>query len=698
MRWLPCAVVAIAVAGALVSCESDSLPTEPSLESRETVTKLELQRIEASGGLPALLARWPRQADAVRYEWRIVRDSDSDPAWQSTKRTELEIPLDESSNELMRLELRAVDANGRTVGVPQTRGFNAHSIAPTVHISYPAIGWDRCQDSSTHVYFEWVGEDEDSPFGLPRESRWILLEVESCMTRIEYRETKPFDAIADDDPRWSEWKRYRPRGHNAELPESVELADLEPGRFFLFAVQVRDQHRLVNLGFQWGWNVRSIGISTSPKFPVLTVEEELLGSSDFAGPNGRSEYELISGYATRFHVEASAEQYSGRIDAVRYGWDLLDPADPDDPGWDGAWQDYETRSDPTPRSFDGGVHEFTVQVRDSAGGLTRARYALRILPLPPLAERKELLLIDDDRRSLGDSDARWADLIDAALPDGAEWDAIDASTEPQRVTLATLLRYRAVVWRTSMSTYSFFATHFPEGARQYNWVETYQRYAGNMLRVGPGAVRSTLPDAAGTVWPAALQGMPAPLGVGGGAPGYAAELFCLDVLDVVRPPIGFIWGEHNTIGRIMRRLPCDGLASATPAPEFAARFVSAASLPALRPSAPRVDRDPIYQLHNEEFFDWNATERPLVVEPRDCIVPMFRWSSYGAEGMSDPGSCEASAVDGAPTAVASFAASDTRPWPGTADFLWGFDPLAFEQEDVVAALSWIFGEHWQLAP
>ena len=63
------------------------------------------------------------------------------------------------------------------------------------------------------------------------------------------------------------------------------------------------------------------------------------------------------------------------VEAYRYGWDLLDPDDPDDPGWVIPWL---TELNASTQTFSQGIHGFTVQVRDDQGRLTRGSFLLDV--------------------------------------------------------------------------------------------------------------------------------------------------------------------------------------------------------------------------------------------------------------------------------------------------------------------------------
>lgn len=105
--------------------------------------------------------------------------------------------------------------------------------------------------------------------------------------------------------------------------------------------------------------------------PVLTVTEAATGSWTFQGLAAEDGLvQVLAGTPLQFSWLAGPGDAADPVDAYRYGWDLVDPEDPFDPGWEVPWQ--LVLSAPA-RTFQDGAHSFTVQVRDDLGRLTRGR-------------------------------------------------------------------------------------------------------------------------------------------------------------------------------------------------------------------------------------------------------------------------------------------------------------------------------------
>ncbi|MFO7653553.1 MAG: hypothetical protein R6X25_06990 [Candidatus Krumholzibacteriia bacterium] len=104
--------------------------------------------------------------------------------------------------------------------------------------------------------------------------------------------------------------------------------------------------------------------------PILTVQEPLLGDWTFTLPTSEPlPLDVRAGAMLHFSWIADASHYGGAVDGYRYGWDLIDPDDPFDPGWASPFQ-ADLLSAPAV-SFTAGTHMFCAVARDDAGAETR---------------------------------------------------------------------------------------------------------------------------------------------------------------------------------------------------------------------------------------------------------------------------------------------------------------------------------------
>jgi hypothetical protein len=120
--------------------------------------------------------------------------------------------------------------------------------------------------------------------------------------------------------------------------------------------------------------------------PVLDVFEPGFGAWSFEGTDDPLVVlEVPAGEILNFSWQGDASGYGGTIEGYRYGWDVMDPNDPNDPGWATGFQP-DLLSAP-PQSFAGGVHNFYVVVIDDAGGMTWGGFQLEVQPPISLTTR-----------------------------------------------------------------------------------------------------------------------------------------------------------------------------------------------------------------------------------------------------------------------------------------------------------------------
>lgn len=233
--------------------------------------------------------------------------------------------------------IRAIDNEGAADPTPATVSFTATTLSPGVTIDLPVyIPFNSCVSAARVLTFGWTGTDPDNPEDEPADVRYMLLPIggpnDPCLTETVFR-AQAGTLIQSDDPRWSRWIAY---GAPQDSGRSVTLPRQDVGNSYLFVVQGRDVAGAVTPTFNWGVNVRHIRIGTD-KFPLLTVSETFLGTSTFVSTNGLKTFEIVSDQPLEFEWGGDASSYAGLIEAFRYGFNISDPDDPNDPGWAVAW-------------------------------------------------------------------------------------------------------------------------------------------------------------------------------------------------------------------------------------------------------------------------------------------------------------------------------------------------------------------------
>jgi len=653
--------------------------------------------------------------------------------------------------------IRSVDQDGAPDESPATVSFTATTIAPTITIDKPTYRpTNSCISSARGLTFGWKGNDPDDTVGDPAYVRYALvnvtdvnvpgkppLEEGACLTETEYKALNPVPYFRDED--WSEWIPY-------DAPEDsgrvVTFPVKDFGQSFFFAVQAKDVAGAVTPTFVWGRNLRHVLI-TPGKFPLLQVTEKFLGTANFTGPNAIKGFEIVAGQPLEFRWEASGEAYAGIIEAYRYGWEIQDVNDDEDPGWAVSWGKGANFLRAPVRTFQQGSPNFVVQVRDNSGSITRGTYQFEVIQITPRAQQFDLLFIDDfglgetpNERAIA---SRWRDMWQSMLVGRVvnfepAVDYIDAFTDGLLVNFRLLNEYKSVIWFTTGGnpTTVFTGQLRPSpGFAKYNWLEVYQAKVGNILFIGPIAtfgmvedLQLNLPIIYGTEDPPP-DGLGCERQVDGscipvGTLRWPFTGWCLEASDFVRPNAGRRFGEEIG-GEQTTTLRCDYLFRAEVAPDFLARFPSAnGNVEDLTVdcSSPRIPDGNIfpssegapYRFPWEEFYNTNvAPKLQVTISPRDCQVPMFlhraaRDEVYppdcpnagepivaGADSLCSPAGNDRSPIDGAPVGIVSNVYTNSKQLPGSSDFLWGFHPLAFRLDRVQAALLWIIEQNWDIA-
>jgi hypothetical protein len=625
--------------------------------------------------------------------------------------------------------LRAVDNDGVGDPTPATVSFTATTLTPIIAIDIPAAQTTTsCVSAARVLTFGWTGQDPDAANLEPASVRYLLYEVPGCYTRTQYERENPLASVPD--ALWSPWIPYRAAQDSGRI---VTLRRQDLLRSFFFAVQAKDVAGAVTPTLEWGENVRHVQIADGNR-PLLTVSEPFLGTFDFSGPGTIQSFEIVSGQPLQFSWTAGASSYAGIVEAFRYGWEVQDYNDSNDPGWAVGWGLGELYRRANPRSFGQGTPNFVVQVRDNSGTVTRAIFQFDVIQVARRDEQRDLLLVQDWPRgntALESNlerkwDDRWNSLLLGRVTNfDRGTDVLDTHDDPTGFTFRRLNNYKGVIYFNKGSD---FKTQFHEllaplstTATRYNWFEVYQARVGNVLFCGPQSMNGTI-EFNPPVWrlPVVFNvpdggdlGFGTALSVDGstfnrGTLRYPYTAWCLEAIDSVRPAPGQIFGELIGAGRLRTR-ECDAMVRAVVDDDFLNAYPSArGEVNDLRPTS---ERDAqfgqtiaYYQFDREEFYNANVTRRDVSLSVRSCQQTMYRLRARREEGWVDrpdslcfPEHRLVSSLDHAPVAIASTVYAQTKQLPGAEDYLWGFHPLAFDLGDLRSALLWILRERWHLS-
>jgi hypothetical protein len=668
--------------------------------------------------------RW-RRTSATDSTFSVSADLDSFPPDAHDPRRD---PGHVRYWQMHTLFTRAVDNEGQADPTPASISFTATTLAPTVQITSPAIHTtNTCVGTSRVLTFGWVGDDPDDLSRRPVAVRYVLSEVPKCLLRGEYEAANPLASLPDSA--WTDWIAYNAPGDSGRV---VTYNRLELGRKLLFAVQAKDRAGAVTPVFEWGVNVLHLDVNPT-KRPLLHVSEPSLGEIESASTSTVSTAEVIGSQLLTYTWSASASEYGGVITAYRYGWDVQDVNDRNDPGWAVQWGQGDFFRRAPPHSFTGGNHNFVVQVLDNSGTLSRVLYQLNVVAVKPRSQQRPLLLVEDWPRSTNanetaldvDWDSRWIYLLGGRAGGFGPADVLDTADDPLRYTFRTFNDYRAVVYFTKGGdTRTRFYANFAAATRRessFNWLELYQQRIGNVLFIGPQAMYNAF-ESGSPVWKLPViftAGEAPPLGFGQvtGADGrkypvgvarYPYTAFCVDAVDYVRPPPGDIYGEFLGVETQKRTRDCDAMSTAAVDSGFLGQYPSARGIVDDLP--PRPERTArfatswgLYRLDREEFYNRNITTRSVELTTRPCQQVMYRLRARRDQGYIAapdiacyPLQRARSVLDGVPVAIVSTVYSQTKPVPGSEDYLWGFNPLAFQLDHVRTSLRWIFDERWQI--
>jgi subtilisin-like proprotein convertase family protein len=436
--------------------------------------------------------------------------------------------------------VRAVDEDGAVDSTPAYISFNATTLLPTVAVVGPSavIGQLGAARVPPSVAFLYSGTDPDFGLGLPTRIRFLwkralmdedLPSEHYANSKIEVEENMGF-LVSFDDSSWSPWQPFAQQEDNRRVAYDNQPKEdnFDPPRriYYLFAAQVQDTAGAVSIDRSYGENVIHVWVVATA--PLLTIFENYLGMQATTGLNLVVSQDIASGQELNFSWGATADSYAGIIESYRYGWDVLDPDDPNDSGWALAPGNSPMHRRSPTMSFSSSVHTLTIEVRDNSGQMTRAVYRLSVVQAPPPEDQLPLLLVDDvfDRQSNG-----WVGPAPARLPldndiyrDEFYLGALTGSggvvnfdvgrdivdIEADAFNYRSIVRYRAVLWNGRLTTQSFVyrnlamytnPTGIPEFyVDRYNWLAAYQKRIGNLLFCSTRAMNSFLPEPPAQGW------------------------------------------------------------------------------------------------------------------------------------------------------------------------------------------------------
>jgi len=425
--------------------------------------------------------------------------------------------------------VRAVDDKGGVDPTPAHISFTSVTLLPTVRLTGPTavVNQITAERLPTSVSFQFQGDDPDFVTGLPTHYRYLWKRAirangQYCFVRSVYQAEYEYLASFADSA-WSSWRPYPREDENRRvtLPNQPQFDSQGNIIYYLFAVQVQDTAGAVSIGRGYGRQVANVRISSNLA-PVFTLVETYLGRFVGGGPNQQRNFDIAAGQPLNFSWSGDASDYAGQIVSYRYGWNVTDVNDPNDPNWELPEGNTPQHRRAPQTSFQSGVHTLTVQVTDNSSQVSRWSIILNVVPVPDPENQLPMLWVDDvfDQNSNAWSSAppnvipldndQYRDTFWLAALSGpggvAGWnpDLHTIDTEDSQITYRDAVEFRNLVWigrYVSGANSAISGLFRPVGvqnrddADRYNWLVPYQADVGNVLLTGQRILNSFLAEA-----------------------------------------------------------------------------------------------------------------------------------------------------------------------------------------------------------
>jgi hypothetical protein len=396
------------------------------------------------------------------FEWAID-DTVTEQAWTRTTGFDAVIPFratvsttEGGFSDWHTFFVRAVDnESGRSH--PDTRFFNAHTIAPSSELVSPEPVPDAKWASTLRI--TWQGEDIDGARAdhLPAWFEYKLVRFEFSInpgnaegvkrafaesTNVFGGDLRPSDFPADSLGDYFEQARKAwTRVDGTEVNETW-LRSLDIGKTYGFAVRAIDEAGAMEPTFERYRNW--VFFRVSNERIKVTITEPSLGSEEFNNVTFEKVWKVsvAPDQAIRFRWEGDASGTGSEVGPSNYGFDIPDPADDSYRdangmgGWIG-WGNWTQMREPIsfPRSDEGKTHYFYLKMRNITNLYETETDCAVEMHVSRLSFTRKFLVVDDLFRApmscIGSppTDAPTdayrlsvlGDVMDEFLPAGEEW-------------------------------------------------------------------------------------------------------------------------------------------------------------------------------------------------------------------------------------------------------------------------------------
>ncbi len=379
--------------------------------------------------------------------------------------------------------IRAVDEDNRASAEPAHRSFTSRTLSPTVWIQTPraVLGLTAAEVPPIST-FEWRATDyiDDTLTSQDPESvQWAL--VSTANFSNSYGQTVTYLQQNPDAPEWGRWHWYRAPQDSGKFWTTPPL---DYGNY-VFAIRAKDEAGAVTAVLNeplvpgTPFNVRRLRVADRNAGPTFIVTSRLIGSVITSSCNyPLTIVDVPAGVQLSFTLSACADDYGGTVSGYRYGWDILDPNDPNQ--WEIDYTPFVGAIATTPpRAYTFGTHTFTAEVIDNSGFCSRVEIKVNIMRFTGL---RNLLVVDDYRPdgnagagwaasngglpSDGEHDAFWLDMVSNLDQFDPTRDVIQTSLE-REIPLATLAEYKTLIW----SVFSFVDAGANDVPNLYSYIQ-----------------------------------------------------------------------------------------------------------------------------------------------------------------------------------------------------------------------------------
>lgn len=403
--------------------------------------------------------------------------------------------------------IRAIDEKGLVDPTPAQISFTSTTIVPTCYSEFPGMTGGAAFLAPQTINLKYFGGDQDFESGIPTQVRFLQVDAEfddgsgpqPIIAKSQYDDYVD-ELINFDDPNWTLWEEFAANEDERRISYSQGVH----GKYYLFAIQVRDTAGAHSIGRNYSQQVLNYRVSENAFVPEIKITEYFLG--EFTGDRS---FDIPSGQPLNFTWNANAEAYSGNIVSMRHGWDLADVDDVNDPGWSVPPGMADQNRFSEEKVFSQGQHFFWIQVEDDSGAVRVTNWEISIIPFVAREFQFNLAFVDQvmDENSGFWPNAQGSISYDDGIHRDEYWSFLsggsgvvgysldnDLFKDSDAFTYADLVSYKAVIItaRTASAQRVFSGFRADSGVDKFVWLSPYQEFGGNVFLVGNRSMESFL--------------------------------------------------------------------------------------------------------------------------------------------------------------------------------------------------------------